>query len=124
MWRRPPARYLWEVRNPLRVSEHNRKGDTPMNSSNSSPSNADRVRAIYQAFGRQDVPAILEHLADDVQWDYAYPDHPVPWLRAGQGRAAGARFFQELSDRKSTRLNSSHANISYAVLCLKKKTYI
>src|SRR3712207_7864772 len=27
-----------------------------------------------------------------------------------------------LSDRKSTRLNSSHANISYAVFCLKKKT--
>src|SRR3712207_8565143 len=26
-----------------------------------------------------------------------------------------------LSDRKSTRLNSSHANISYAVFCLKKK---
>src|SRR3712207_8591552 len=28
------------------------------------------------------------------------------------------------SDRKSTRLNSSHANISYAVFCLKKKTII
>src|SRR3712207_8321458 len=27
-------------------------------------------------------------------------------------------------DRKSTRLNSSHANISYAVFCLKKKTHI
>src|SRR3712207_9415932 len=27
-------------------------------------------------------------------------------------------------DRKSTRLNSSHANISYAVFCLKKKTKI
>src|SRR3712207_7662976 len=26
-------------------------------------------------------------------------------------------------DRKITRLNSSHANISYAVFCLKKKTY-
>src|SRR3712207_7305252 len=26
-------------------------------------------------------------------------------------------------DRKSTRLNSSHANISYAVFCLKKKLY-
>src|SRR3712207_7533981 len=26
-----------------------------------------------------------------------------------------------LADRKSTRLNSSHANISYAVLCLKNK---
>src|SRR3712207_7503065 len=32
------------------------------------------------------------------------------------GRAAGGR-----ADRKSTRLNSSHANISYAVFCLKKK---
>src|SRR3712207_8385625 len=28
---------------------------------------------------------------------------------------------QPLPDRKSTRLNSSHANISYAVFCLKKK---
>src|SRR3712207_8104985 len=27
----------------------------------------------------------------------------------------------EVEDRKSTRLNSSHANISYAVFCLKKK---
>src|SRR3712207_7220296 len=27
-------------------------------------------------------------------------------------------------DRKSTRLNSSHANISYAVFCLKKKTTV
>src|SRR3712207_8148794 len=29
---------------------------------------------------------------------------------------------QAAKDRKSTRLNSSHANISYAVFCLKKKT--
>src|SRR3712207_7673769 len=29
---------------------------------------------------------------------------------------------QVARDRKSTRLNSSHANISYAVFCLKKKT--
>src|SRR3712207_7695613 len=33
-----------------------------------------------------------------------------------QGDAAGL-------DRKSTRLNSSHANISYAVFCLKKKKH-
>src|SRR2546426_8372653 len=42
--------------------------------------------------------------------------HPVPCLRhvphAGQGHGA---------DRKSTRLNSSHLVISYAVFCLKKK---
>src|SRR3712207_8811174 len=30
----------------------------------------------------------------------------------------------EAQDRKSTRLNSSHANISYAVFCLKKKKKI
>src|SRR3712207_8296839 len=29
--------------------------------------------------------------------------------------------FFKVTDRKSTRLNSSHANISYAVFCLKKK---
>src|SRR3712207_7208610 len=32
-----------------------------------------------------------------------------------------AHAFSDLLDRKSTRLNSSHANISYAVFCLKKK---
>src|SRR3712207_3433355 len=31
------------------------------------------------------------------------------------------RYLLHLLDRKSTRLNSSHANISYAVFCLKKK---
>src|SRR5699024_11296040 len=31
-------------------------------------------------------------------------------------------FTGELLDRKSTRLNSSHVSISYAVFCLKKKT--
>src|SRR3712207_6996323 len=31
------------------------------------------------------------------------------------------RWKKRLADRKSTRLNSSHANISYAVFCLKKK---
>src|SRR5258707_5291785 len=32
--------------------------------------------------------------------------------------------WNQLQDRKSTRLNSSHANISYAVFCLKKKKKI
>src|SRR3712207_7249042 len=45
----------------------------------------------------------------------------------GSGKELVARMIHELSrrnphrDRKSTRLNSSHANISYAVFCLKKK---
>src|SRR5688572_32746396 len=37
--------------------------------------------------------------------------------------AAGERFARSCRrDRKSTRLNSSHSQISYAVFCLKKKT--
>src|SRR3712207_8835890 len=44
-------------------------------------------------------------------------DEPVPAPARGQpGRLVSV-------DRKSTRLNSSHANISYAVFCLKKKKH-
>src|SRR5688572_31401649 len=51
------------------------------------------------------------------------------WNRSeGCRRAAGGRHLQfvradriEGADRKSTRLNSSHSQISYAVFCLKKK---
>src|SRR3712207_7086609 len=39
------------------------------------------------------------------------------------GRAGQRRREASPRDRKSTRLNSSHANISYAVFCLKKKKY-
>src|SRR3712207_7967146 len=42
--------------------------------------------------------------------------------RRNRIRVVGAeRVAKVRSDRKSTRLNSSHANISYAVFCLKKK---
>src|SRR3712207_7178443 len=33
------------------------------------------------------------------------------------------KLLDRMEDRKSTRLNSSHANISYAVFCLKKKKH-
>src|SRR5256885_8064897 len=42
---------------------------------------------------------------------------------AGLGIAHQARQVGHLVDRKSTRLNSSHLVISYAVFCLKKKHY-
>src|SRR3712207_7884029 len=44
----------------------------------------------------------------------AAPDRPVD-------RRLGVLRVDDEGDRKSTRLNSSHANISYAVFCLKKK---
>src|SRR5690625_3549194 len=54
------------------------------------------------------------HLAQ-FGWDH-HPDNQQP--DAGVTRA---RSFDDRSDRKSTRLNSSHVAISYAVFCLKKK---
>src|SRR3712207_7198354 len=47
-------------------------------------------------------------------------DHALHADRAVQELVHQLRLRDE--DRKSTRLNSSHANISYAVFCLKKKT--
>src|SRR3712207_9330456 len=51
------------------------------------------------------------------------------WYVKGPYSTALTRDYYDLAedvnsgeDRKSTRLNSSHANISYAVFCLKKKT--
>src|SRR3712207_8045801 len=51
---------------------------------------------------------------------------PVLILTSGSHRVDTAKVAADLGlaplrDRKSTRLNSSHANISYAVFCLKKK---
>src|SRR3712207_7313108 len=52
-----------------------------------------------------------------------WPTPPCPTPRVPPeilARVLGEQL-QHTQDRKSTRLNSSHANISYAVFCLKKK---
>src|SRR3712207_7962514 len=43
---------------------------------------------------------------------------------SGTFKLDGYDFMVSSEDRKSTRLNSSHANISYAVFCLKKKIHL
>src|SRR3712207_8114814 len=50
----------------------------------------------------------------------AAPRHP-PHRDPQGGHRGGRQSRAREGDRKSTRLNSSHANISYAVFCLKKK---
>src|SRR5256886_12877902 len=47
-----------------------------------------------------------------------YKPTQLAWLTTLFGGFQAARYWQ---DRKSTRLNSSHSQISYAVFCLKKK---
>src|SRR3712207_8223202 len=49
------------------------------------------------------------------------PVRPAAGGGPGQGARPAVGASGEGRDRKSTRLNSSHANISYAVFCLKKK---
>src|SRR3712207_8663253 len=46
---------------------------------------------------------------------------PAPRVRREGDVRGAAHAVTDRRDRKSTRLNSSHANISYAVFCLKKK---
>src|SRR5256885_8475825 len=51
------------------------------------------------------------------------PDHPGPRLAGLDARAGEPGRGPPRRDRKSTRLNSSHLVISYAVFCLKKKKH-
>jgi ketosteroid isomerase-like protein len=62
----------------------------------STQSNLDVVKGIYEAFGRGDVPAILERLAPDVAWDVGSGDHGIPWLTPRTGREAVAAFVATL----------------------------
>src|SRR3712207_7269400 len=69
------------------------------------------------------------HLADARVVRAGPADADVEGVLDGLGRAAPQPILvaqareaeHAAADRKSTRLNSSHANISYAVFCLKKK---
>src|SRR2546430_8055818 len=60
----------------------------------------------------------LVHLPDDLG---AQAIAVVAVRDRRQRLSAGHRVGDEVEDRKSTRLNSSHSQISYAVFCLKKK---
>ncbi|HMQ61391.1 MAG TPA: nuclear transport factor 2 family protein [Flavilitoribacter sp.] len=56
------------------------------------------VQAIYEAFGKGDIPTILSHLADDVNWE-SWTDNSaqkagVPWLQSMKGKDGVLAFFQ------------------------------
>src|SRR3712207_7620538 len=73
----------------------------------------------HELAGLVDVPDLPGAVGLDVQAEAGRPARREPALAADR---AGARLHRR--DRKSSRLNSSHANISYAVFCLKKKISI
>src|SRR3712207_7887256 len=64
-----------------------------------------------------------DHRADGGGERRAAADVPLHAARRAKGARGARARARGHEDRKSTRLNSSHANISYAVFCLKKKKY-
>src|SRR3712207_8210248 len=73
-----------------------------------------RRRAVHLARGRLVEARRHLRLADRLEQPRG--------AQAGDLRRVLRLVERDTQDRKSTRLNSSHANISYAVFCLKKKT--
>lgn len=70
-------------------------------------SNLATVHGIYAAFGRRDIPAILEALAEDVVWEYGPVSTDVPWLQPRRGRADVAHFFEALGGIDFARLEAT-----------------
>ena len=66
-------------------------------------SNAETVQAIYEAFGRGDVPTILEKLDDAIEWETTVPVSDVPWLQARRGKGNVVGFFESLAPLEITR---------------------
>ncbi len=60
--------------------------------------NAQTVKEIYAAFGRGDVPAILDTLAGGFEWHHHGPPDIVPWARSRHTRDEVADFFKVLAD--------------------------
>jgi uncharacterized protein len=60
-------------------------------------SNVQTVQSIYEAFGRGDIPAILERLHPDVEWEHDTVAHGIPWIVPRNGRASVGQFFESLA---------------------------
>jgi ketosteroid isomerase-like protein len=57
----------------------------------------DMVREIYNAYNRQDIQSVLDHLSEDIQWEDIPTDPEVPFLRSFEGRNEVAEFFSMLA---------------------------
>lgn len=55
------------------------------------------IKDIYAAFQRNDVAAILRHMAENVEWEHDSNDHGIPWIKHGRGHAHVVNFFKSLA---------------------------
>jgi ketosteroid isomerase-like protein len=59
--------------------------------------NLETVQQIYANFGQGNIPAILEQLADSIEWEYGINSTKVPWIQPHKGRQEVIQFFQSLA---------------------------
>jgi hypothetical protein len=70
--------------------------------------NIDIVQQMYAAFGRGDIPAILDRMAADVVWEYGVNSTDIPWLRPRRGKEGVADFFACLSEFEIHKFQPQH----------------
>src|SRR5699024_11999124 len=78
-------------------------------------------------YGRKHNPFYVGYFLDRRKISYKVRVHSSiknqVFVIENSGKTSSEILYEEVLDRKSTRLNSSHVSISYAVFCLKKKKY-
>src|SRR5689334_23799985 len=82
-------------------------------------SKAAMIECADEAVAHRQVKSVRSRPVLEEEIDDASGTFPAELDHAGDFRGRGVG--HETRDRKSTRLNSSHSSISYAVFCLKKK---
>ncbi len=60
--------------------------------------NTEIVKGIYEAFGRGDIPTILNSLADNIEWIVSGHEDGIPYAGTYRGREAVGQFFSVLGD--------------------------
>jgi ketosteroid isomerase-like protein len=65
---------------------------------NMSETNQETIEAVYSAFGRGDVPFILERVTDGTRWDFSVARSDPPRQVPVQSKAELPRFFQAMAE--------------------------
>jgi ketosteroid isomerase-like protein len=74
--------------------------------------NIELVQNLYAAFGRGDLPFILEHLAENVAWGADTVATEVPWYGVQHGRANATRFFHALAEHTEFHAFNPHGFVA------------
>lgn len=64
--------------------------------------NVQVVKDAYAAFGKKDIPGILDTLSEDVEWNIPGPPDTIPFAGRKRGRDEVRNFFTKLSEYEET----------------------